>query len=76
MQNIFYLFFFILFFAETSSSQNYFPLDLPTSDPIKSEKQSFKTQAVVTGLDIPWSMAFLPNGSVLITERPGRLRIV
>src|SRR5579872_11754 len=29
-----------------------------------------------TGLNQPWSMAFLPDGGILITERPGRLRIV
>ena len=57
-------------------AQTYFDLTLPTSDVIKSEKQNFKVQEVVSGLDIPWSMAFLPNGSMLITERPGRLRIV
>jgi aldose sugar dehydrogenase len=34
-------------------------------------------QLVVTkGLVQPWSMAFLPDGGILITERPGRLRIV
>ncbi|TNE74698.1 PQQ-dependent sugar dehydrogenase [bacterium] len=54
----------------------YFDLGLPTSESIESEKMSFKTQTVVTGLDVPWSMAFLPNGSMLITERAGRLRIV
>jgi glucose/arabinose dehydrogenase len=31
---------------------------------------------VTKGLTQPWSMAFLPNGSILVTERPGRLRIV
>lgn len=31
---------------------------------------------VTKGLDQPWSMAFLPDGAILITERPGRLRIV
>src|SRR5690349_16913570 len=31
---------------------------------------------VTKGLTQPWSMAFLPDGGILITERPGRLRIV
>src|SRR5580704_4032535 len=31
---------------------------------------------VTKGLDQPWSMAFLPDGAILVTERPGRLRIV
>jgi glucose/arabinose dehydrogenase len=31
---------------------------------------------VVEGLDCPWSLAFLPDGRMLVTERPGRLRIV
>lgn len=35
-----------------------------------------KAQTVVTGLEVPWSIAFLPNGDALVTERPGRLRLV
>jgi aldose sugar dehydrogenase len=36
-----------------------------------------QTRLIVTkGLVQPWSMAFLPDGGILITERPGRLRIV
>ena len=31
---------------------------------------------VAKGLETPWSMAFLPDGRILVTERPGRLRLV
>lgn len=31
---------------------------------------------LVIGLEHPWSLAFLPDGNMLITKRPGRIRIV
>ncbi len=33
-------------------------------------------ETVVSGLEHPWGLAFLPDGRILVTERPGRLRIV
>jgi len=36
----------------------------------------FRVVTVADGLENPWSMAFLPNGDMLVTERPGRLRII
>lgn len=33
-------------------------------------------ETVVSGLEVPWGIAFLPNGDLLVTERPGRLRLV
>jgi glucose/arabinose dehydrogenase len=33
-------------------------------------------ETVARGLENPWSLAFLPDGRVLVTERPGRMRIV
>ena len=36
----------------------------------------FRRTTVLEGLEFPWSIAWLPDGTQLITERPGRLRIV
>lgn len=36
----------------------------------------YKIETVVDGLSYPWAMAFLPDGDMLVTERPGRLRRV
>jgi glucose/arabinose dehydrogenase len=41
-----------------------------------SERHRFRLTTLVEGLDHPWSLAFLPDGDLLITERPGRLRLV
>jgi glucose/arabinose dehydrogenase len=35
-----------------------------------------RVSTIATGLDIPWDIAFLPNGSALVTERPGRVRLL
>jgi aldose sugar dehydrogenase len=45
----------------------------PTS---ASEKHSFRVVTLTAGLENPWGLAFLPDGRMLVTERPGRLRII
>src|SRR5262249_35255450 len=40
------------------------------------EQRDIKVSVVARGLSHPWSLAFLPDGSILITERAGRLRIL
>jgi len=43
---------------------------------IQSEAHNFRVVTVAEGLDGPWSIAFLPGGDLLVTERSGALRIV
>src|SRR5207245_9412448 len=35
-----------------------------------------KVDVVVTGLEVPWALAFAPDGRLFVTERPGRIRVV
>ncbi|HEX6159814.1 MAG TPA: PQQ-dependent sugar dehydrogenase, partial [Thermoanaerobaculia bacterium] len=55
--------------ASTSSAQQKSPT--PRSADIPNRVTDF-----ATGLERPWALAFLPDGRALVTERPGRLRIV
>ncbi|MEN9783840.1 MAG: hypothetical protein RJA24_1183, partial [Pseudomonadota bacterium] len=43
---------------------------------VQSEKHAFRVVTMVRGLQNPWSIAFLPDERMLVTEREGRLRIV
>ena len=45
----------------------------PTPKPIRG---TVTAEPVASGLEHPWALAFLPDGRILVTERPGRLRIV
>ena len=47
------------------------PLEFDTA-----EGQRIRVVAVTRALEYPWSLAFLPDGNMLVTERAGRLRII
>src|SRR5688572_25738902 len=36
----------------------------------------FRVETVASGLQVPWSIVFTPDGRILITERPGRVRVI
>ena len=35
-----------------------------------------RVETLVTGLEVPWELVFLPDGRALVTERPGRVRVI
>lgn len=41
-----------------------------------AQAAGYRVETVATGLVHPWSLAFLPGGRMLVTERPGRLRLI
>jgi len=57
-------------------ASKYFPLPSKVLNVFSSDKQLFMVDTVVSGLNLPWSMVFMPDGSILIAERLGGLRRV
>ena len=51
------------------------PGGLPTTTLVAADGTRFGVQTLATGLQIPWSLAFTPDGRLLISERPGRVRV-
>jgi len=45
-------------------------------DVARTEAANLRTAVVAEGLEHPWGLDFLPGGELLVTERPGRLRII
>lgn len=46
------------------------------AETMASQKHRFRVVTVAEGLEHPWGVAFLPDGGMLVTERPGRLRLI
>lgn len=68
---------------ETDKTDGPQPIVWPTPD-LRDRSQTFESaeerrlrlNVIAKDLEQPWSMAFLPDGAILVTERPGRLRII
>lgn len=43
---------------------------------VRSERAAFRISVIAGGLENPWGLAVLPDGRLLVTERPGRVRLV
>ncbi|MEF0938704.1 PQQ-dependent sugar dehydrogenase [Rhizobium sp. BR 362] len=49
------------------------------ADPVKTietQKVKVKIETIASGLDHPWAVEVLPDGAYLVTERPGRMRVI
>ena len=67
--------------AQRAPAPRFFPRVTPLPAPEQTREVTTISQPIravpfVTGLAAPWSLAFLPNGDMLVTEKVGRLRIV
>jgi glucose/arabinose dehydrogenase len=71
----------------TQATQTACPRDSPSTPQTPQTPQTgevfttrdgvrFRVETVLTGLEIPWSLNFAPDGRLFVTERPGRVRIV
>lgn len=61
---------FTIFFIMAGCTMPEGPIPLSSDAPVA---EGWDTETVLTDLEQPWSMTWLPNGDMLITERPGRV---
>ena len=61
--------------ATTAAAAVAAPAIVRAQQALRSSKASYSLRMLTLDLEQPWGMAFLPDGRLLITERPGRLRI-
>lgn len=65
--------------AAAPTARPAFPQPQPLGDgpwDVQTWNAKLHVEVVAKGIDHPWGMAFLPDGSILVTERPGRLRVI
>lgn len=68
----------VVFIREQAGAARQQALPTPTVEigrVFESERQAFKLETVIDGLETPWGLEFLPDGRLIFTEREGRLRI-
>jgi aldose sugar dehydrogenase len=65
----------VLFFLFSLCLASACAAQMPTG-PVATEAARFRVVTVARGLEHPWGAAFLPDGRLLVTERPGRMRVL
>ncbi|HET9940401.1 MAG TPA: PQQ-dependent sugar dehydrogenase, partial [Candidatus Eisenbacteria bacterium] len=66
----------LLVFLVGCATPSYVDAEAPRSPTPKSIDAPVRVETVAEGLEHPWGLEFLPDGRMIVTERPGRLRIV
>lgn len=59
--------------AKTETPSEILPTAIQTTEEITKDQNEYQAVLVVEGIDIPWGMTWLPDGSMLVTERSGTL---
>ena len=62
--------------AQTTPATTTPPRHAPGEAPVRADGDQAEVEVVATGLEVPWDVAFLPDGGALVTERPGRVRLI
>lgn len=53
-----------------------FSAEATAADTVQTKKVAVQVETIAYGLEHPWAVAVLPDGSYLVTEKPGRMRII
>lgn len=67
----------IIIVNSQNSTSSKFPISrlIPNNSP-QDPQDAAGVTVIAEDLEVPWALAFLPDGSMLVTERPGRVRII
>lgn len=83
-KNIFFIIIAILIFAgiftfnkfNQSSLSPLNPTPNPSTKSASDQKSKPDVEIIARSLEIPWALDFLPDGAILFTERPGKIRLI
>ena len=65
------------FIAKRLTHIPYATIQAPVVETVKKESENSPLAAsLAKGLEIPWALDFLPDGSIIFTERSGRIRLI
>lgn len=73
---IFLVFLLILIISNIACANTVFTDSNSDELPLPKERPEFKVEMVASGLEVPWSIVFVPDGRIFFTERPGRIRVI